>query len=250
MRKLYLLSSLTLLSFSTFSQTFEDKYLRDGFYHFDDILKLKQNEALIIYKPQFGFGVHDSFGIKNHYVDSSNHFFTKYQLYHKGVPVLGSFFNLMGRHQVVQYITGDPVRGLVVDINNTISKEEAISNAKAYLGASSYAWESDEAEASIREIREDSSATYYPKPKLVILKSLTGITENFPSNFQLCYEVDLVALDPQVQKTIYVNANTGAIFTVGQQSFEAYTTIGSVQTQFDGYQSNSLRTASCAFCSN
>lgn len=136
----YLWCTLVMLlsSLQVFSQTFQQKYFKDGMYVFDDLLKIKQSEIFTTYKSEFGLGADDEMREANNQVTPEGKFRTKYELYHKGIRVEGSAMNVIGEKGIVLYANGFLLTGLNVDINNIITKEDAIQKAISYVGAAKY----------------------------------------------------------------------------------------------------------------
>lgn len=186
----------------------------------------------------------------NNVVTEDGKLTTKYIMKHKGIPVEGSMMNIIGDKGIVLYANGFLRTGLDVDNVNIISEQDAIDAAIDYIGATKYIWQDSTLRAElISEGIDPDSALYPQSAELLIAKKRGEEYEYVTENYELCYMVRIYAIEPISIVDVYVNANTGAIFTEQPTSDEAYATSGTVWTWYDGTKNN-LHTSSCNLCIN
>lgn len=233
----------------TAQTNFQQKYLVDDSYIFNDVTKIREQEVFTTYKPEFSLNEEEEMVPTNNFVEKDGTFRTKYELYNNGVPVEGSAMNVMGNKGIVGIITGKIVTGISVNKDAIIGMDAAINNAIQYVGATKYLWEDSTIEAELKE-DGDPNATNYPQyAGLIIAKNRGEGIENTPGNYQLCYKVNIQSMVPFGNTDVYVNANTGQIFT-SQTALEAdYSSNGTLWTWYNGYRTD-LRARSCGLCLN
>lgn len=232
---------------------FDSTYLKEGTYVFDDTFKIMKEELFTIYKNQFGLGNNDEMHlVQTMNIDNTspirtgeNRYYSKYIQFHKGYEVEGTQMNVLGQLGVVLRSSGFIMKELDVDVHSPISESQALTNALNEINANIYYWEDPETEATLKETLDDSTATFYPKAKLVIRRVDGGTTVN---DYKLCYVFLIYTLDPIQINTVVVDAKSGEILerpvsTVGYQ----YET-GDVDTWYNGIQN--IETRTCFLCSN
>lgn len=245
-------SFIATILFATVShgQTFQYKYFKDGSYIFDDLLKVRQSELFTTYKSEFGLGVNDEMQQTNNVITEEGQFTTKYILLHKGIPVEGSMMNVIGDKGIVQYANGFLRTGLNADVNNIISEQQAIEAAIEFIDATLYPWQDSTLRAELIAEGEDPDSTLYPQHAELLITKQRGETHSHDAaNYQLCYKVIIYALEPASVTNVFVNANTGDVFTSEEAIIEDYTAVGSVSTHYNGSHSN-IKTRSCGTCFN
>lgn len=250
MKKLFL--AATLLGCGTVSQaqSFNQKYYRDGMYFFDDLQKVKQSELFTVHKAQFGLNADDSMAATNNIVDSNGQFNTKYELYHKGILVEGSLMNVIGQKGIVLYANGFIRTGLNVTNSGLITSAQAIDSAIAFVGASLYPWQDSTLESELKTESGDSTATHFPSiATLVVTKKRGDSFDHSASNYQLCYKVIIDAVNPRSKTEVFVNANTGQIFSSQDGWTHDYHRTGTGWTWYNGWYNN-IKTRSCGTCFN
>ncbi|RYD93971.1 MAG: T9SS type A sorting domain-containing protein [Sphingobacteriales bacterium] len=253
MKKYLLLTSLgmiTTLFSHTYAQSFQEKYFKETSYIFDDLEKIRLPELFTVYKSEFKLGTDDEMVPTNNVVGQEGKFTTKYELYHKGIPVEGSMMNVIGDKGIVQYVNGFVRTGLNINVNNIISEQQAINIAIQFVGATKYPWQDDALREELVIEGDDPDETLFPQhAELMITKKRGENYDHDPSNYELCYKVIITALEPATVTNVFVSANTGAIFTSENGLMDDYTAIGNVWTWYNGLHSN-IKTRSCGACSN
>jgi len=108
----------------------------------------------------------------------------------------------------VETINGRLIRNLNLDVIPTISEDAALEIALKRIGALEYAWQNMSYESMLKELRDDSAATFYPTPELVIIDP----TYQYKSaNCRLSYKLNIFATQPVTNQEIYVDAHTGEV---------------------------------------
>jgi Zn-dependent metalloprotease len=252
MKYLYRLLLATCISVTcsdVYAQSFHERYYRDGMYFFNDFQKIRLADLFTLHKEEFGLSGDDMLVPANNVVTEEGKFTIKYELRHKDIPVEGSMMNVIGDKGIAQYASGFLRTGLDVDKDHIITKDAAIDVAIHYGGARKYIWEDSTLEATLRA-EEGPDATYYPRyASLVITKKRGEEYDHTVDNYKLCYKVSLNAVDPSGITDVFVDANTGVVFTTQNNVDEDYHESGTLWTWYNGHQSN-LRARSCGACFN
>jgi|GEM_PF-6589647 len=230
-------------------QTFNEKYFKEGMYIFDDIQKIKSDELFTVYKSEFGLGTNDEMRRTNHEVLENGMFRDKYELFHNGIPVQGSMMNVLGDKGIVQRINGFWVKGLNFNTTSVVSEQTAIQAAISFVGSTQYIWENTELENILKDETGDPNATRFPTAKLIITNKRGVENPHALVNYQLCYLVNITSIEPSQKTDIYVNAQTGVVFTSQNPIIEAYTVTGCLWTAHNGWH-NDLKTRKCSGCTN
>ncbi len=95
-----------------------------------------------------------------------------------------------------------------LDINPTLTKEQALQKALNHIGAKKYIWEDSENENLLKKTSKDSDATYYPQGELLIFDKKNDKGESIPT---LAYKFDIYAINPLSRANYYVDASNGKI---------------------------------------
>jgi Zn-dependent metalloprotease len=168
----------------------------------------------------------------------------RYKQYYKGYEVENAGFMVEAKWDIVQMIHGKIASGLNIGTSNPISESTALQAALNYINATEYAWENSDQEDYIRRIKHDSTATYYPKGKLIIArKHGTDIEEK---DYAFVWRFYIVTTIPISEKTVDINALTGAVFNSYDPSQSGFCGQGEVLTWYNGNQL--FNTWSCTFC--
>lgn len=143
----------------------------------------------------------DELGITHH----------RFKQYFKGIELADVQFLIHEKNGLVKHAHGDLIHDLDIDVNPTISSEEALLYATRKIGAEKYMWESARNEAFIKNEQGDETATFYPKGQLMI----SARNHDFNSdNFRLVYRFDIYAQKPLGRYNVDVDAQTGDIVNV------------------------------------
>ncbi|MDR3046825.1 MAG: hypothetical protein LBU51_04310 [Bacteroidales bacterium] len=88
-----------------------------------------------------------------------------------------------------------------------MSEQQALTSALDYVNAQAYKWEDAEMEAFVKQVRNDTNATYYPTGELVISKDYLGGS----NAFRLSWKFSICSMIPENEQLIYVDANNANI---------------------------------------
>ena len=156
----------------------------------------------------FNLTSNDKFELFNTEKDDIGFTHYSYQQYYKGILVEGGQYLLHEKNGKLVSANGNLYSDLNLLSSATISSDAAIDFAKKYMGAKKYMWEIPEEEAFLKKEKNDSKATFYPKPTLVIApKNGQYIQENF----RICFKITMSASDPYQIYDYYIDANTGEL---------------------------------------
>jgi len=164
--------------------------------------------VLADYKDAFGLGVNDVMKVKKQEPDKLGFTHYRFQQYYKGIPVRAGEYLIHAKDGKAVSGNGKLVKGINISIISRISADEARDKAIAFTNAQKYMWENVNMETQLKSIKNDPSATYYPKPELIIADNkCTGIA----SNYKLAYKIDIFASKPLSRNYVFVDANTGDV---------------------------------------
>ena len=93
---------------------------------------------------------------------------------------------------------------LNTNVDASISESEALDKAVAAMDGLKPAWLNRESEQAIRRIKEDSSATYKPKGKLLL-----ALVDN--GKYRLAYAFGIITIAPNQDWLVYVDARNKQI---------------------------------------
>lgn len=127
---------------------------------------------------------------------------------YNNLRVEGGEYIVHSRNGVVETANGMWFDGIAINTTATLTKDEAVGKATAFVGATSYKWQDAREEAWIKVIRHDANATYYPEGELVIVCRNGDI---MAKDYVLAWKLDIYASEPMSRQWIFVDANTGEI---------------------------------------
>ena len=156
----------------------------------------------------FHLTANDKFELFNTEKDNIGFTHYSFQQYYKGVLVQGGQYLLHEKEGKLVSANGNFYSDLSLLSNATITSETAIDFAKKYMGAKKYMWEIPEEEAFLKIEKNDSKATFYPKPSLVIAPKNGQYAKE---NFRICFKITMSASDPYQIYDYYIDANTGEL---------------------------------------
>lgn len=171
-------------------------------------VNLTATELVQLHLRDLGLGPNDE--LRRYRTDTDELGFThyRYQQYHRSVPVDGAELLIHEKNGRVQTLNGKLVRGLDVEVRPTLPGSKALQLGLQHLPAQRYMWESPEAEALLRHIRQNPSATFFPRPELVLVAP--GFTRN-AADFQLAWQVEIFAEQPSVRRELFISAADGSL---------------------------------------
>ena len=195
----------------------------DGWFFLKDSLYVYPDTLFTKYKNWWGLGTNDKMKFEKKLTDKigGNHY--DYKLFHKGIEV----YPLMVRvHDYIEkglVANGRLIKNLAIDTSVIITKAQAISNALYNINATKYYWEDSIAQSSIKSIKNNQNATYYPNPVLVIIH--LNADRNFNHvDFKLAYKLIVGIKEPEDNiltyfiDAIYNPDNSFETWTMGSDS--------------------------------
>ncbi len=169
------------------------------------------------YKTSFGMGIDDAFLLTKTTNDDypfmeqdrrlTHH---RYNQTYKGVKV--EYAELFLHHKDNRIISFNCklAEGLNMNVVPTLTATQALTYATNFLGSVNlYTWQDSTWEADYKDMKEDPNATTYPTGELVIAK-LNADKDYSASQFVLAWKFKVKAINPALNVSIYINANTGA----------------------------------------
>ncbi len=157
---------------------------------------------------------------------------TRFNQLYAGIPVQGGEYLIHERNGRVESANGMWFEGITLNTSPALSESAALSKALLNIGAQQYKWENPADESLLKEIRNNTSATYYPKGELVIVAANGDI---FKRDFHLAWKFDVYASAPMSRNYIYVDAQTGEIVHKQNRIHEA-DVAGTANTMYSGTQ--------------
>jgi len=127
---------------------------------------------------------------------------------YNGVPVDGGEYIVHSKSGIVQTVNGMWFDGITLNTSPSLSSEDAVKKATAYVNASVYKWQIAEEEAMLKVVKRNSAATFYPTGELVIICRNGDI---WKKEYVLAWKLDIYAADPMSRQWIYVDAHSGEI---------------------------------------
>lgn len=152
------------------------------------------------------FHLSDDYGwnIKNSSTDELGFVHQRLVQTFKGYPVEGATFLVHSKGGEIRMLNGDMFNDLNIDVNKTLTEEQAFDAALSNIHATEYIWQ----QSNIRQSQSHSDLAEKPKAELVIA-ARTG--QFFDKNFRLAYKFDIYATKPLSRDYVYVDAQTGEI---------------------------------------
>lgn len=224
-RKLLLLGLLSIsnLGFSqldSFEVTLEPMFSipeQDGWMYFNTPNNYQPGACFQYYKTQRNDVKNDMLLLDVH-VDSLAYYkHYKFQQLYKGIPIEGAgcieHFDQSGN---LIFTNAKHAIDIEEDVIPTFNPQQIIDILIGQLPPSNhYAWEHPLWEQQIQQDQQDSTATWYPTPKLMLaideVKDMYGDIDG--ARYNLVYEISVLILTPIQQSIIYyVDAHDGSIF--------------------------------------
>ena len=126
--------------------------------------------------------------------------------YYKGIKVEFGQLIITYKDSYLRTVNGHITPTENLNLQSSISAEEALKFALEQINAKEYAWQNEGFENLLRTEEQNPKATYYPKAELVILDK--NLFEEKP-DVRLAYKFDIYALSPLSSQDYYVDAHTG-----------------------------------------
>lgn len=202
----------------------------EGWLYFKTSAGLAEGDLLKLHKTAVGLSANDSMHLVESTKDDQGYTHNRYQQYFQSIKVEDAEFFEHIKDCKVELMHGKIVEQLNLAVAPAYTQQQALNAALAFLGASQYAWENAAWEQELKDDTGDANATYYPSGELVLAYPFNASMAT--ANYKLAWKFEILALSPGIHKTVYVNANTGAII----KSFDMREDNGPAVTLYDGTQ--------------
>lgn len=202
----------------------------EGWLYFKQSAGLGEGDLFKLYKSAAGLSEKDSMHLIESTKDDQGYTHNRYQQYYKSIKVEDAEFFEHIKDCKVELMHGKVIEQLKDEGTFEYTEQQALNAALSFLGASQYSWENTTWEQALKDDTGDANATYYPIGELVFAYPFE--VDMVTSNYKLAWKFEILAISPFIHKTIYVNANTGAII----KSYDMRENNGPAVTLYDGTQ--------------
>lgn len=152
----------------------------------------------------------------------------KYQQLYDNEIIDGAAITLHTKNNKIISISGNVYKNIDIEINSSITSENAINFAKEFMNAKSYKWEIQSEEKQLKFETNNPNATYYPSPILKIINIKNG-------EFKQAYNFTIYSHNPIDKKEFFIDATSGEILNVRQKLYDADVN-GTAVTKYSGNQ--------------
>jgi bacillolysin len=181
-------------------------------------------------KSILGISVDDSLGMATIRNDSLGFTHKFYLQYYKGIKVEYSSYSTHIRNGIIEVVNGEFAKVGNPATAASIDETKALTYALKYINAQLYKWQVPGEENALKELKKDSSATYYPKGEIVICYDYMQT-----KTYRLAYKFIICSYLPVSSSNIYVDAITGSI--IAQQNLLLdVNVVTTVATKYSGSQ--------------
>ncbi len=132
----------------------------------------------------------------------------RYQQTYKDIPIEGAIYLMHEKNNRVKHANGQLIRRLNLSTTPTINQATALQAALAHINATRYAWNDPAHEQSIKYIKKNSNASFYPSGELIIIDPTF---KQKTANYRLAYKFNIYAIQPHTRQIVYVDAINGNI---------------------------------------
>jgi len=147
-----------------------------------------------------------------------------------GYPVEFSMWNVHVSNGKVDAMNGDIIDAGNMQVVFSISEQQALQSALAFIGAEKYMWEDAGAERAYKEFKDDANATYYPKGEKVIVPDKVFFRD---SELKSAYKFNIYSMKPYDRKMVYVDAQTGKVI-LDMPLLRGQDVVGTAHTGYSG----------------
>ena len=175
-----------------------------NFITFTENSNFRSSNAQEIFKEQLSMADNQSFTLIKSDTDALGFTHDKYQLLHNGIKVAYATYTLHSKNGRATSMSGAFYKIGDVVSSPTLSASTAFSRALAYVGATSYLWDSPQ-ESAIMGYQQ-------PQGELIFLPAMhEQDTERASDKIRLAYKFDIYATQPVSRGDIYIDATTGEV---------------------------------------
>lgn len=165
-------------------------------------------EFIQSYREEVGLSGNQELRFYKTEADNLGYLHHRSKQYNNGYPVDGAVFILHELDGRIKSANGRLVKGQFPAFKVQIDGQTAIQRALEYLDAPGYLWEQAGMEALVKRIERNPEATLYPSPELVWAEPEYG---QDASKYKLAWKMDIHAVEPVGEKTVFVDAATGEV---------------------------------------
>jgi len=155
-----------------------------------DLVHSGKNDDLVLQHSQ-----KDELGITHNF----------YQQLYKGIKVENAMYAAHSKNGYIESVNGKFLKIGEVETSAKISEKEALDRALNATQAYTYKWQLNEEEQLIKKVKNDESATFFPRGELVILYSQAT------NSYRLSYKFDIFAHYPLSHNNVFIDAITGEV---------------------------------------
>ncbi|SEA17511.1 Por secretion system C-terminal sorting domain-containing protein [Flavobacterium gillisiae] len=208
--KIALFASVSLLTLQTnaqdasknVKQKFIDQRGKPSLIIFNEKSSYKESDSQKAFKEQLDLKDNSNYTKTKSEKDKLGFLHEKFQLFHQGVKVEFSTYTLHSKSGKLESMSGEFYQLENVNINATLSKEQAFNSALKEIGATKYLWDS-QADAKLIDYKK-------PEGELVLLPITDeDVTGKKKEQLRLAYKYDIYATNPVSRGDIYIDAVTG-----------------------------------------
>ncbi|WP_165768390.1 M4 family metallopeptidase [Hymenobacter amundsenii] len=205
----------------------------DGWIFFKETLKEKPQELASKYKESLGLGPADELRVTEASADELGITRYRYTQYHGSWPVEGADFSIYGKAEKPLFASGRLVQTLLAPQVPALTEAKALATALSSVPAKRYQWQDLRQEQDLRTYKRDSSATNYPKGKvLYALTSEDGNAEG--AVHRLAYRFEIMRVDPVAYEAVYIDALTGKLLRISSLVSHGSCQNNQVDTWYNG----------------
>jgi len=168
MRNIYRLLLAAILCLYTFilkAQNIDTSGLqrnKNGTISFSHVLNAKIANAINFLKTTLQTTSSDSFALIKQTTDKLGMLHQRYQQYYKGIKIENAQYLLHGRNGNIETMNGDFQIVNIASNTPSLSEQQALADAINYVNAKEYKWQDSASENFIKQLNNNSKATYYP----------------------------------------------------------------------------------------
>lgn len=243
MKKITLLISIILISFSVFSQEYKGfeasrrvkgamaiRYTAASSLPSFVMFSTDEQPAISQFKEWLvlNFKLQSSFGLKelSRETDQMGQVHIRFQQVCENVPLREAIIVVHSQQNKVLSFNGQLFVNAKPSQSVSIDEPSALNIALKFTGATTYKWQIPSEEAFIKTFEKNPAATYFPKAQLFIL-------QDKEAGSRYAYKFDVYAHEPLSRADVYVDAVDGKIIFVNNRIRHS-DSLGTANTKFSG----------------
>lgn len=191
----------------------------EGWWLFRDRAPFDAEQILHLQPLLFGLTGDDAMRWWNTRMDKAGNRHLRYTQYHKGIRVEGIELTVHERNGSVSLVNGKVATHLPLTALPAITQEQAVQSALQAVPAAVYLWEDPVAEGRFRLRQKSETATLYPQPELLFVKTKT----RQQPEYRLAWRMVIAAKLPNRTEAVYVDAVNGEVLRTQNLAFHCGT---------------------------